>query len=159
MHVLDQIRGMLETAGVGFRLLEHEPTLTSRDSARVRGEPLEIGGKAIVIKADQDYHLIVMSAACRLGSSRLKRALKARKLRFATMDELFDLTGLVPGSVPPFGQPVLPLTLHVDSSVMKQSRIAFNAGSLTHSIIMSRDDWYDITGRPPIIDVTDSDDQ
>ena len=82
--------------------------------------------------------------------------MKARKLRFATTDELFELTGLVPGSVPPFGAPVLSLALHVDSSIMTQTRIAFNAGSLTNSIIMNRDDWYDIAGKPPIINVTDS---
>ncbi len=149
---------VLEEAGVAFRALEHEPTSTSRDSARVRGESLEIGGKAIVVKADQDFHLIVMSAACRLKSSRLKRALNARKLRFATTDELLELTGLVPGSVPPFGRPVLPLTLHVDKSIMDQLRIAFNAGSLTHSIIMDRDDWYMAAGMPPIIDVVDAPD-
>ena len=156
MEVLSRILELLDEAGVDFRRLEHEPTLTSDESARVRGEPLEIGGKAIVVKADDEYHLVVVSAACRLKSSRLKRALKARKLRFATPEELFELTGLVPGSVPPFGQPVLSLALHVDSSIMNQTRIAFNAGSLTNSIIMDRDDWYDISGKPPIIDVVDS---
>lgn len=156
MEVLSRILGILDDADVDFRQLEHEPTLTSEESARVRGEPLEIGGKAMVVKADHDFHLVVISAACRLKSSRLKRALKARKLRFATADELFELTGLVPGSVPPFGPPVLSLALHVDVSIMNQTRIAFNAGSLTNSVIMNRDDWYDIAGKPPIIDVTDS---
>jgi len=156
MEVLTRILGILDEAGVDFRQLEHEPTLTSEESAQVRGEPLEIGGKAIVVKADHDFHLVVISAACRLKSSRLKRALNARKLRFATTDELFELTGLVPGSVPPFGAPVLSLSLHVDKSIMDQTRIAFNAGSLTNSIIMDRNDWYEISGKPPIIDVTDS---
>lgn len=159
MEVLARILGMLGDAAVDFRRLEHEPTLTSEESARVRGEPLEIGGKAIVVKADQDFHLVVVSAACRLQSSRLKRALKARKIRFATSDELRELTGLVPGSIPPFGRPVLPLTLHVDQSVMEQSSIAFNAGSLTNSIIMDRDDWYVLAGKPSVIDVADTGNQ
>ncbi len=156
MEVREQILGILKDAEIDFRTLEHEPTLTSEDSARVRGEPLAIGGKAIVVKADRDFHLVVISAACRIKSSQLKRALSARKLRFATSDELLELTGLVPGSVPPFGPPVLSLVLHVDVSIMNQTSIAFNAGSLTYSIIMNRDDWYDIAGKPPIIDVTTS---
>ncbi|MBG84610.1 MAG: hypothetical protein CMJ40_08695 [Phycisphaerae bacterium] len=153
MEVLSRILELLDEADVDFRRLEHDPTPTSEDSARVRGESLEIGGKAIVFKADEDFHILVISAACRLKSSRLKRTLGARKLRFATSDELLELTGLVPGSVPPFGTPVLPLPLHVDRSIMDQTRIAFNAGSLTNSIIMDRDDWYQIAGNPTVVDV------
>ena len=153
MTALDTILTLLRDSGATFRTVEHEPTPTSEDSARVRGEPLEIGGKAIVVKADQDFHLIVISAACRLKSSRLKKTLNARKLRFATQAELLDLTQLMPGSVPPFGEPVIHLPLHVDQSIMDQPRIAFNAGSLTYSVIMDRSDWYRIAGEPPIIDV------
>jgi Ala-tRNA(Pro) deacylase len=68
--------------------------------------------------------------------------LKVKKIRFATKDELFDLTGLVPGSVPPFGRPILPLELFADDLVGQQyDKIAFNAGSLTNSIIMATTDW------------------
>jgi prolyl-tRNA editing enzyme YbaK/EbsC (Cys-tRNA(Pro) deacylase) len=52
-----------------------------------------------------------------------------------------ELTGLVPGSVPPFGPPVLPFPLYVDPSVFENERIAFNAGSLTDSIIMGIGDY------------------
>ena len=49
--------------------------------------------------------------------------------------------GLVPGSVPPFGRPILPFELYVDESVTQNDRIAFNAGSLTDSVIMATDDY------------------
>ena len=55
-----------------------------------------------------------------------------------------DLTGLVPGSVPPFGKPVLDLELYVDNSIVHNEKIAFNAGSLTNSIIMSTKDYLDV---------------
>jgi prolyl-tRNA editing enzyme YbaK/EbsC (Cys-tRNA(Pro) deacylase) len=50
----------------------------------------------------------------------------------------------VPGSVPPFGEPILPFELYVDESILENKRIAFNAGSLTDSIIMSVDDYMKI---------------
>ena len=71
----------------------------------------------------------------------LRRALKARRSRFATPDELRERTGLVPGSVPPFGEPILPFPLYVDSAIRDNQRIAFNAGSLTDSIIMAVEDY------------------
>jgi prolyl-tRNA editing enzyme YbaK/EbsC (Cys-tRNA(Pro) deacylase) len=52
-----------------------------------------------------------------------------------------ELTGLVSGSVPPFGTPVLDLPLYVDRSILENEKIAFNAGSLTDSMIMSMKDY------------------
>jgi hypothetical protein len=69
------------------------------------------------------------------------RRVGARKLRFATAEELRERTGLVSGDVPPFGEPILPFALYADESVLENERIAFNAGSLTDSIIMQVSDW------------------
>ncbi|MEL6672357.1 MAG: YbaK/EbsC family protein [Bacteroidota bacterium] len=139
--MFEQIHQWLSQEGVAFRHLTHEPTLTSEESARVRGEALEIGGKALLLKIDQTFHLFVISAARKLDSKAIKKHFKAKKLRFATREELAELTGLVPGSVPPFGHPILPFDLYVDTSIMENERIAFNAGSLTQSVIMQVADY------------------
>jgi prolyl-tRNA editing enzyme YbaK/EbsC (Cys-tRNA(Pro) deacylase) len=153
MPVLQSILGLLERSGVDYRHLTHEPTPTSEDAARVRGEPLALGGKALVIKAADRHVLLVISAARRLDSAKLRKTLGAKRTRFATAEELHDLTGLVPGAVPPFGEPVLSLPLYVDASVLGNDRIAFNAGSLTDSIIMSVDDYRRIASIEQVIDV------
>ena len=72
-----------------------------------------------------------------------------KKSRFASPEELLRLTGLVPGSIPPFGKPLLPFAVFVDPSILDNERIAFNAGSLTDSIIMSVDDYLRIA-RPTV---------
>jgi len=152
--VTSRLRAMLDEHGVTYRHLSHEPTPTSQDSARVRGEPLEVGGKALVLKVDERFVVLVISAACRLDSKRLKKFLKARSMRFATPEELLELTGLVPGSVPPFGRPLLDLDLFADASVLAQERIAFNAGALTESIIMATSDWRSISRPLEVIEVS-----
>ncbi|MFM7072598.1 MAG: YbaK/EbsC family protein [Planctomycetota bacterium] len=142
MSVLQAIRQLLVADGVEFRELEHEPTPTSEDSARVRGEPLSVGAKALLLKVDEAFVLFVLPADRKLDSAALKAALGAKKSRFATPEELLELTGLTPGSVPPFGRPLFPFDLWADSEVGKShGRVAFNAGSLTHSIIMAASDW------------------
>jgi Ala-tRNA(Pro) deacylase len=139
--LLDKIRAWLAAEGISFREVRHEPTRTSQESARARGEELRVGGKALLIKVDEAYRLFVLSADRKLDSAAVKRRFGGRKIRFATPEELADLTGLVPGSVPPFGQPLLPFPLYVDPSVFANERIAFNAGSLTDSIVMASDDY------------------
>src|SRR5579862_6345541 len=139
--LLDKIRGWLSAEGVSFREVHHEPTRTSEDSARARGEELRVGGKALLIKVDATFRLFVLSADRKLDSAAIKQHFNAKKTRFATPEELAELTGLVPGSVPPFGQPLLPFPLYVDPSIFENERIAFNAGSLTDSIVMAVEDY------------------
>jgi prolyl-tRNA editing enzyme YbaK/EbsC (Cys-tRNA(Pro) deacylase) len=139
--LLNKIRGWLEAEAIGFREVHHEPTRTSEESAHARGEELRVGGKALLVKVDDAYRLFVLSADRKLDSAAIKRHFGARKTRFATPEELADLTGLAPGSVPPFGEPLLPFPLYVDPSVFTNERIAFNAGSLTDSIVMAVGDY------------------
>lgn len=137
---------MLDEAGVDYRHVRHEEVRTSEQAARVRGEPLSIGGKALVVKLGDGFRLFVLSAALRLDSAAVRDRFGTRRIRFASAQELLDLTGLVPGSVPPFGPPILPLPLNVDPSVLANDRIAFNAGSLTDSIVMAAADYRRLAG-------------
>ena len=139
--MLDTIRDLLTRQGADFREIHHQPTRTSEESARARGEPVAIGGKALLMKVGGEHALFVISAAQKVDSAAIRRGLGVKKLRFASAEELHELTGLAPGSVPPLGEPVLPFPLHADESVFENDRIAFNAGSLTDSIIMSVADW------------------
>ena len=94
------------------------------------------------MKIDGTFALFVLPANRRVDSKAIRRHLGIRKTRFATAEELAELTstpehpGLVPGSVPPFGEPILPFPLYIDTAIQQNDRIAFNAGSLTDSIIM-----------------------
>lgn len=136
-----KIESWLAAENVPFRQVHHPPTRTSEESALARGEELRTGGKALLLKVDEDYRLFVLSAARKLDSGSIRKHFSARKTRFATPEELAALTGLVPGSVPPFGPPILPFPLYVDPSVLAGERIAFNAASLTDSVVMSTADY------------------
>ena len=140
----ERIKTLLASRSILYREVHHQPTHTSEESAGARGEEIAIGGKAILLKVGEEYRLFVLSAARKIDSRKIKERFGTRRLRFATPEELFDLTGLVPGSVPPFGRPVLPFDLYLDSSITANDRIAFNAGSLTISIIMNCRDYLDL---------------
>ena len=140
-EVLPAIRHLLTEAGVTFREVHHEPTRTSEESAKARGEELRIGGKALLMKGDDVFRLFVLPADRKLDSGAIRREFGWKKLRFATPEELLERTGLVPGCVPPFGPPILPFELCLDQAATQNPRIAFNAGSLTDSIILTMSDY------------------
>lgn len=140
--VYDRLVELLRTAGVEFREVQHEPTLTSADSARARGEPLGVGAKALLLKCDGTFRLLVLPADRKLNSKLVRAALGVKDVRFATPEELRTLTGLVPGAVPPFGEPLLPFPLYADLDVgVRYPRVAFNAGDLCRSVILAAGDW------------------
>lgn len=144
--VFEALLRLFRERGVPFEHRRHAPTHTSEESARARGESVAIGGKAILMKVGDRFLLFVMSAARRIDSAALKVRFGERRIRFATPDELKEFTGLLPGSVPPFGRPILPFDLYVDDSVQANDRIAFNAGSLTDSVIMPTEHYLRIAG-------------
>jgi Ala-tRNA(Pro) deacylase len=145
-HIFEKILDLLKGANIPYQHLKHSPTHTSEESAEARGESLDIGAKAMLMKADDNYSLFVLSASKKIDSKKIKTLLHARSLRFATPEELLEQTSLVPGSVPPFGRPILPFDLYVDHSIESLSRVAFNAGSLSDSIIMSTSDYLALCG-------------
>lgn len=155
MTTNEQLAHFLTENSVQFRTVHHEATFTSEASAKARGEDISVGGKAIVMKIDDGFKLFVLSAALKIDSQKVKKYLAAKKIRFATAEELHELTGLVPGSVPPFGKPILNMELYVDSSIVRNDIIAFNAGSLTDSIIMSAKDYLAVA-KPTVVDFSQS---
>src|SRR5437763_7720059 len=96
--VFERIEQKLNDAGVAFTVLHHEPVFTSEQAAAVRGTPLGSGAKALVVKAGEQFVLLIVPADRRLDSRKAKTALGVRDLRFATKDEVLEKTGLLPGS-------------------------------------------------------------
>ncbi|MCD6441852.1 MAG: hypothetical protein J7L86_08765 [Candidatus Marinimicrobia bacterium] len=140
-----KIKDLLNSNSINFREVHHEPAKTSQESARARGEDISIGGKALVLKIEDSFKIFVLSAAKKLDSAAIKKRFNIKRLRFANRDELLELTGLEPGSIPPFGQPLFDLELFVDNSIVQNKKIAFNAGTHTDSIIMSVKDYLELT--------------
>lgn len=140
-QTFERITNLLASQSIRFREIQHQPTHTSEESAHARGEDVAIGGKAILMKVEGEFKLFVLSAAKKIDSQKIKARFGTKRLRFATTEELRQLTGLVPGSVPPFGRPVLPFDLYVDDSIVANEKIAFNAGLLTASIVMDCRDY------------------
>ena len=150
-EIYKNIKKLLEEHSVLFEEMHHGPTRTSADAANARGEDIGIGGKALVLKVGDSFKLFVLSAARKMNSAKIKDYFHVKRTRFATPDELLKTTGLVPGSVPPFGNPITDLELYVDPSIIKNERIAFNAGSLTDSIVMKVKDYENLAS-PVVFD-------
>jgi Ala-tRNA(Pro) deacylase len=134
--VFARLERLLTDRGVLFDVLRHAPVFTSAEAAAVRGASLASGAKALVCKLDADFAMIVLPADRKLDSKQTRSARGCRSLRFANREEVERLTGLQPGSIPPFGS-LFGLPTLCDTRLAEQARINFNAGD--HSISVSMD--------------------
>ncbi len=138
--VFDRLKGKLTAAAAEFDVLRHGPVYTSEEAAAVRGTNLASGAKALVCKADERFVLIVLPADRKLASKLVRKGEGVKSLRFATREEVEQLTGLAPGSIPPFGS-LFGLPTWCDEALAREQRINFNAGDHSISISLSYVDF------------------
>jgi Ala-tRNA(Pro) deacylase len=138
--VFERIESRLKQDGITYQVLRHEPVYTSEEAARVRGTPLASGAKALVCKGEAGFVMFVVPAERKLDSHAVRRAKGWRKLRFATREEVLELTGLTPGSIPPFGS-LFDLPTLCDERLGENEVINFNAGDHSISVSMRYADY------------------
>lgn len=151
MTVLEKIKKKLLDAGIEYEYMEHEPVYTSENAARVRGEELSAGAKALVLFGDKTPILCVVPGDKKADFKKIKKHLDVKDLRMATPDEVKELTTLEIGAIPPVGS-VMGLPSHYDNSFMLKDTVAFNAGAHKVTIIMKSDDLIKVEN-PKILDI------
>ena len=150
MTVLDRVQALLRAHQASFSLSSHPPVYTSAQAAEVRGEELKTGAKALIVKADDQFVMLVLPGDRKLDNKRIKTKLGCKSFRFATREEVEGLTGLRIGSIPPFGS-LLGTTTYCDRALGDNQRINFNAGSHTESINMGYMDYIKVE-KPTLAD-------
>jgi Ala-tRNA(Pro) deacylase len=150
--VVERLSEFLSRDGVRFTVTRHAPVFTSEEAAAVRGAPLSSGAKALVVKAGDGFVMLVIPADRKLDSKKARATLGQKSIRFATRDEVEQVTGLQPGSIPPFGS-LFDLRTLVDPALGLNAAINFNAGDHSISIQMMHADYL-ATERPTAADLT-----
>jgi Ala-tRNA(Pro) deacylase len=135
-----RLEGLLKERGIDFAVLRHQRVFTSEEAAAVRGVALSTGAKALICKADAGFVMFVIPADRKLDSKKVRQTLRIHGLRFASGEELSDLTGLPPGAVPPFGS-FFGLPTYCDTRLGENERINFNAGDNSISVSLRYEDY------------------
>lgn len=148
--VFERVVERLDGAGCEYQVLRHRAVFTSREAAEVRGTPLASGAKALVVKADERFVMLVLPADRKLLSKKVRGGLGVRSTRFATKEEVLELTGLEPGAIPPFGS-LFKLKTYCDPKLAENETINFNAGDHSISVQMRYADYAAVEG-PEVVE-------
>jgi Ala-tRNA(Pro) deacylase len=132
--VFERMENLLNQRGVVFTVLRHAPVDTSEQAAQVRGTSLSSGAKALICKCGDAFVMFVLPADRKLNSRAVRRAKGWRNLRFATGEEVMEMTGLTSGAIPPFGS-LFGFPTLCDERLSENELINFNAGD--HGVSVS----------------------
>ncbi|KAB8040761.1 hypothetical protein GCL60_02200 [Silvanigrella paludirubra] len=152
MLVSDNLISYLNQSFAKYSLLDHKPTLTSEESLSVRieaGYKNIVGAKALLLELLQkdielrERVLCILPGSSKLNEKKLVEAIGyGKKLKFLDKETMLRDYNLVPGSVPPFGNPII-IVKHfiIDSDIFQAPLLGFNAGLLTRSIIIEPQEY------------------
>lgn len=136
MNLLDY----LSSAGVDFTVMHHEEYYTAQEEAAAQGLSGHVFAKTVVVRAGDEYVLLVLPASHRVDLERVEQILDTD----VCMVTEADLKGLFPdcevGAEPPFGSQFGLRTL-VDEHLAQQERIAIRAGSHTEVVLLDYADY------------------
>lgn len=145
-ETLKEIKQLLDSNNLSYKLLEHEHVHTSSDAAKTRGTKIEEAAKALVLQTKSGkVFMCVVSGHLRLDLKKIKKLVGEKNCSLAHPDVVFEKTGCKVGTVPPFPN-LFELEAYVDSKVFDNEEIVFSAGTHNHSIRMNAKDWQKVTG-------------
>ena len=140
MDVFAEIKTMLDKHRCAYAVSDHAPTPRSIDAARIRGTPIEQGAKAIVLRSEGRFLMCVLPGSQKIDFHKIKTILSSKSVSLATPEEVYKVTQCVTGSVPPFGN-LFGIPLYIESSLLRNEEISFNAGLQTRSITMKSEEY------------------
>lgn len=139
-NIRNEIIHLLKKNEIAFDHMVHEPTPTSEDSARVRGTQMKEGVKSLIVRgknSKKNYQFNIPSHL-KLDMKAVAELVK-EKCDFEDPEVIKERFGLIIGGVPPFG-PLLNIETFFDHQITENSRVAFNCGLPTESIVMQGSD-------------------
>ncbi|MBB3113022.1 Ala-tRNA(Pro) deacylase [Paenibacillus phyllosphaerae] len=144
ISIYERICGVLKDNGIEYRVINHEPEGNTARGSLLRGHPLHEAAKSMVIEArrkgDVGYYLAVIPGDRRVHHKLLKKTLGVEDVTLASKETTNRLTGCGIGAIPPFSfNPELQLV--VDSNLLENDEIVFNAGVLDISFTISANDY------------------
>ncbi len=152
MAIAQSLKNYLEQQSVGYKTVSHTKSHSSLNSAAAAHVPRDWIAKAVILKEDESYLMVVVPTDHHVHLGRMHRHL-GHEVGLATEAEL---TTLFPdcdaGAIPPVGAAYGLRTL-IDDSLTTQSDIFFESGDHLHMVKVSGDQFVPLLGEAEKVSV------
>lgn len=134
MPILTKLRELLESSKVPYSVHSHPEAFTAQEIAALQHVKGRMLAKVVIVKAGDQFLMLVLPADHRVDFARLKTALKLKEVRLAQESEFRNLfPGCEVGAMPPFGN-LYGLPVYMDRALERDDEIVFNGGTHTLTV-------------------------
>jgi Ala-tRNA(Pro) deacylase len=145
------LREYLESQGVKYTVIRHEPVYTAQETAASAHIPGNQLAKTVMVKLDGKMSMAVLPASDRVNFDRFRQATGSKHVELASEREFKDLfPDCELGAMPPFGD-LYGMQVYAAQSLADEIEIAFCAGSHSELIRIAFDDFRKLSN-PTIFD-------
>lgn len=152
MSISHTVRSALEGHSIQYELVPHHHTYSSMESAGSAHVDYNHLAKAVIVKEDDEYMMIVVPSDYHVHLGRLRHLL-GHEVGLATEGELMLLfPDCENGAIPPLGTAYRLITL-VDSSLLDQDEIYFESGDHENLVKISGVQFSQLLGDAEFVNI------
>lgn len=147
----------LEKLNIPHRVFQHErPVMSFEQAASDRNQRPEQIVRSILFQVRPgEFLMVLMAGRDQVDWRKLRQLVKRSRVRMATEEEVFEVTGYRIGTVSPFGLKN-PVRVMIDASVLKEEEISIGSGVRNMAIIMRGADLHQALSDAEIVAVGES---
>jgi len=133
MAIPKRLFNYLQKGKINFEPVMHKTVFTAFDLARTLRVDFKEVAKTLVVKGDNNYYIVMLSAAQMLDFGQLKKLLKVKKIEIAREKVMETVFKIPMGTITPFaGFYKTPLCL--EKGLLKMKKIVVGGGSYNDAI-------------------------
>lgn len=127
---------VLNNLNIEYKQVEHEPVYTVSEAKKVDMSLKGVGCKNLFLIDKKEYYLVILEENKKANLKEIGKLVGKTHLSFVREKELYDILGLIPGSVSPFGiinDKENKVTLIIDKE-LKNKRLLFHPNTNTKTV-------------------------
>lgn len=143
----DKVKEYLNTIGIQFKIVEHEPAYTTEEADKYIEGHDGVRTKTMFIcnKKKTNYYMIIMDDSKRLDMNKFKEIVSEKQMKMASEEALKEKLGIKPGMVSPFGllnNDEKDVKIYMDKEIIKEEIMTFHPNDNTKTLFITTKDLF-----------------
>lgn len=138
----DKVKEYLNTIGIQFKIVEHEPAYTTEEADKYIEGHDGVRTKTMFIcnKKKTNYYMIIMDDSKRLDMNKFKEIVSEKQMKMASEEALKEKLGIKPGMVSPFGllnNDEKDVKIYMDKEIITEEIMTFHPNDNTRTLFIT----------------------
>ena len=147
----DKVKEYLNTIGIQFKIVEHEPAYTTEEADKYIEGHDGVRTKTMFIcnKKKTNYYMIIMDDSKRLDMNKFKEIVSEKQMKMASEESLKEKLGIKPGMVSPFGllnNDEKDVKIYMDKEIITEEIMTFHPNDNTKTLFITTKDLFKYFG-------------